>query len=48
MAIHEDAGTLYGVVEQVQNIKAIEHSGDEITHQIFRKLKPNLDHAVRS
>ncbi|MGC2766841.1 MAG: DUF47 family protein [Candidatus Acidiferrum sp.] len=27
-----------GVVEQVQNIKAIEHSGDEITHQIFRKL----------
>ena len=26
------------VPEQVQNIKAIEHSGDEITHQIFRKL----------
>lgn len=27
-----------GVPEQVQAIKAIEHSGDEITHQIFRKL----------
>lgn len=27
-----------GVPEQVQTIKAIEHSGDEITHQIFRKL----------
>jgi uncharacterized protein len=27
-----------GVPEQVQKIKAIEHSGDEITHQIFRKL----------
>lgn len=27
-----------GVPEQVQRIKAIEHSGDEITHQIFRKL----------
>jgi uncharacterized protein len=27
-----------GVPEQVQSIKAIEHSGDEITHQIFRKL----------
>jgi uncharacterized protein Yka (UPF0111/DUF47 family) len=23
-----------GVTEQVQSIKAIEHSGDEITHQI--------------
>ena len=27
-----------GVIEQVQSIKAIEHSGDEITHQIYRKL----------
>jgi uncharacterized protein len=27
-----------GVPEQVQGIKAIEHTGDEITHQIFRKL----------
>jgi hypothetical protein len=27
-----------GVPEQVQSIKAIEHNGDEITHQIFRKL----------
>jgi uncharacterized protein len=27
-----------GVPEQVQKIKAIEHNGDEITHQIFRKL----------
>ena len=27
-----------GVPEQVQRIKAIEHSGDEITHQIFRRL----------
>jgi predicted phosphate transport protein (TIGR00153 family) len=27
-----------GVPEQAQNIKAIEHAGDEITHQIFRKL----------
>jgi predicted phosphate transport protein (TIGR00153 family) len=27
-----------GVPEQVQIVKAIEHSGDEITHQIFRKL----------
>jgi uncharacterized protein len=27
-----------GVPEQVQIIKAIEHQGDEITHQIFRKL----------
>jgi len=27
-----------GVPEQVQIIKAIEHTGDEITHQIFRKL----------
>ena len=27
-----------GVPEQVQSIKAIEHQGDEITHQIFRKL----------
>jgi predicted phosphate transport protein (TIGR00153 family) len=27
-----------GVPEQVQIIKAIEHNGDEITHQIFRKL----------
>jgi uncharacterized protein len=27
-----------GVPEQVQNIKAIEHNGDEITHAIFRKL----------
>jgi predicted phosphate transport protein (TIGR00153 family) len=27
-----------GVPEQVQNIKAVEHAGDEITHQIFRKL----------
>lgn len=26
------------VAEQVQKIKAIEHNGDEITHQIFRKL----------
>jgi predicted phosphate transport protein (TIGR00153 family) len=26
------------VQEQVQNIKNIEHSGDEISHQIFRKL----------
>jgi len=26
------------VPEQVQNIKAVEHAGDEITHQIFRKL----------
>ena len=25
-----------GVPEQVQIIKAIEHQGDEITHQIFR------------
>lgn len=27
-----------GVPEQVQTIKAYEHTGDEITHQIFRKL----------
>ena len=27
-----------GVPEQVQCVKAIEHQGDEITHQIFRKL----------
>ena len=27
-----------GVPEQVQIIKAIEHNGEEITHQIFRKL----------
>lgn len=27
-----------GVPEQVQCIKAIEHNGDEITHQIFRML----------
>ncbi len=27
-----------GVPEQVQRIKAIEHNGDEITHQIFRML----------
>jgi uncharacterized protein len=27
-----------GVPEQVQIVKAIEHNGDEITHQIFRKL----------
>lgn len=27
-----------GVPEQVQSIKAIEHHGDEITHQLFRKL----------
>ncbi len=27
-----------GVAEQVQAIKAVEHAGDEITHQIFRKL----------
>lgn len=27
-----------GVPEQVQSIKAIEHNGDEITHQLFRKL----------
>lgn len=27
-----------GVPEQVQRVKAIEHNGDEITHQIFRKL----------
>lgn len=27
-----------GVPEQVQSIKAIEHAGDEITHQIFRRL----------
>ena len=27
-----------GVPEQVHSIKAIEHNGDEITHQIFRKL----------
>ena len=27
-----------GVPEQVQRVKAIEHQGDEITHQIFRKL----------
>ena len=27
-----------GVPEQVQIVKAIEHQGDEITHQIFRKL----------
>jgi uncharacterized protein len=27
-----------GVPEQVQTVKAIEHQGDEITHQIFRKL----------
>jgi uncharacterized protein len=27
-----------GVPEQVQNIKAIEHEGDEITHGIFTKL----------
>jgi predicted phosphate transport protein (TIGR00153 family) len=27
-----------GVPEQVQNIKAIEHAGDEITHQTFRML----------
>lgn len=26
------------VPEKVQSIKAIEHNGDEITHQIFRKL----------
>ena len=38
--IHEDAGTLYGqsMGPVRKNIKAIEHSGDEITHQIFRKL----------
>jgi len=28
----------HAVPEQVQSIKAIEHAGDEITHQIFRKL----------
>ena len=27
-----------GVPEQAQAIKAIEHCGDEITHQIFRRL----------
>jgi predicted phosphate transport protein (TIGR00153 family) len=27
-----------GVPEQAQNIKAIEHAGDEITHQTFRML----------
>ena len=27
-----------GVPEQVQRVKALEHAGDEITHQIFRKL----------
>ena len=27
-----------GVQDQVQGIKDIEHAGDEITHQIFRKL----------
>ena len=27
-----------GVPEQIQSIKAIEHTGDEITHQLFRKL----------
>jgi uncharacterized protein len=27
-----------GVPEQVQIVKAIEHSGEEITHQIYRKL----------
>jgi len=27
-----------GVAEQVQHIKKIEHSGDEISHNIFRKL----------
>jgi len=27
-----------GVLEQIQIIKAIEHTGDEITHQLFRKL----------
>jgi len=27
-----------GVPEQVQNVKAIEHEGDEITHSIFTKL----------
>ncbi|HUI52518.1 MAG TPA: DUF47 domain-containing protein [Terriglobales bacterium] len=27
-----------GVPEQVQKVKAIEHQGDEISHQIFRKL----------
>lgn len=27
-----------GVPEQVQCVKAIEHQGDEISHQIFRKL----------
>ncbi len=27
-----------GVPEQAQNIKAIEHAGDDITHNIFRKL----------
>ena len=35
---HEDARHYTGVPEQVQIIKAIEHNGDEITHQIFRKL----------
>jgi uncharacterized protein len=29
---------LGGVPEQIQSIKAIEHTGDEITHQLFRKL----------
>jgi uncharacterized protein len=27
-----------GVPEQIQSIKAIEHIGDELTHQLFRKL----------
>ena len=26
------------ITEQVQNIKNIEHAGDDITHNIFRKL----------
>ena len=31
-----------GVLEQIQIIKAIEHTGDEITHQLFRKLNQTL------
>src|ERR1700721_2895927 len=43
--IHEGAGALLkmlshytGVPEQVQSIKAIEHEGDEIAHNLLTKL----------
>lgn len=41
-ALVEMLGRYTGVPEQASNIKAIEHAGDELTHQIFTRLNQSF------